>query len=182
VTPNIKQRGSLFSISEQAIFKNGSFLASTVSYKTFDVDVFGQGENPLTLLPDGNAGNYFAESHRHTPRFQWQETYYAHPFELSGQHLFKLGTEFAHTDVTGRFHNHSILIRRHDNTLAQRIDFAGTGEVDRAANEFAAFVQDKWIINPKLTIDAGLRFDHDGITRKGEVAPRLSFMFVPLKK
>lgn len=181
VTPNIKQHGSLFSISEQAIFKNGAFLASALSYKTFDVNVFGQGDEPLTLLPDGNTGNYFVESHRHTPRLQWQETYYAHPFMLGGQHLFKLGTELAHTDVTGRFHHHSILIRRRDNTLAQRIDFAGNGVVARAMNELAAFVQDKWIINPKLTMDAGLRFDQDSITRKGEVAPRLSFMFVPLK-
>jgi hypothetical protein len=181
VTPNIKQRGSLLSISEQVIFKNGSFLASALSYKAFAVDVFGQGEAPLTLLPDGNTGNYFAETQRHVPRFQWQETYYAHPYQLSGQHWFKLGTEFAHTNVTGQFHNRSILIRRFDNTLAQRIDFAGAGVVGLAVNEFAAFAQDRWVINPKLTIDAGLRFDRDGITRKGEVAPRLSFMFVPLK-
>lgn len=181
VTPNLKQRGALFSISEQAIFKNGSFLASALSYKTFDLDVFGQGEAPLTLLPDGNTGNYFAESHRRTPRAQWQETYYARPFKLSGQHLFKLGAEWAHTEVSGRFHNHAILIRRRNTTLAQRIDFAGTGIAGRALNEFAAFVQDKWTINPKLTVDAGLRFDHDSLARKGTVAPRLSFMFVPLK-
>jgi len=35
-TPNTKQRGLLVSISEQAIFKDASFLSSTLSYKTFD--------------------------------------------------------------------------------------------------------------------------------------------------
>ncbi|MEP6913463.1 MAG: carboxypeptidase-like regulatory domain-containing protein, partial [bacterium] len=34
-TPNTKQRGSLFSLSEQAIFKDASFLASGLSYKSF---------------------------------------------------------------------------------------------------------------------------------------------------
>lgn len=181
VTPNIRQSGFLFSISEQAIFSSGSFLASAISYKSFDVDVFGQGEGPLTLLPDGNTGNYFAASHRRMPRLQWQETYYAHPFKLGGQQWFKAGIEFDHTDVSGRFRNNSILIRRRDNTLVQRIDFAGMGVVGRGVNEFMAFVQDKWIASPKLTIDAGLRLDRDGITRQSNLAPRLSFMFVPLK-
>ena len=181
VTPNIKQRGYLISLSEQAIFKNGSFLASAISHKTFGIDLFGQGEEPLTLLPDGNRGNYFADTHRRMPRLQWQETYYARPLELGGQHSFKLGIEFDHTDVSGRFRNNSILIRRHDNSLAQRIDFASTRVVGRNVNEFVAFVQDKWIANTKLTIDAGLRFDRDGIARQSNVAPRLAFMFVPLK-
>lgn len=181
VTPNTKQRGSLVSVSEQAIFKDGSFLASAVSYKTFEVEIFAQGEEALTLLPDGNAGNYFADTRRRMPRFQWQETYYARPFALGGQHWFKVGVEFDHTRVSGRFRDNSILIRRGDSTLAERVDFAGTGVVAETVKELAAFVQDKWVANPKLTIDAGLRFDRDGIARQNNVAPRLSFMFVPLK-
>jgi len=129
VTPNMKQRGSLVSLSEQAVFKNGSFLASTVSYKNFEVEVFAQGEAPLTLLPDGNEGNYFADTRRRMPRFQWQETYYARPFLLGGQHWFKIGAEVDHTHVSGRFRDNSILIRRVDGTLAERVDFAGEGVI-----------------------------------------------------
>jgi len=181
VTPNMKQRGSLVSLSEQAVFKNGSFLASTVSYKNFEVEIFAQGGAPLTLLPDGNEGNYFADARRRMPRFQWQETYYARPFALGGQHWFKIGFEVDHTHVSGRFRDNSILIRRADGTLAERIDFVGEGAVSRSLVEAAAFVQDKWVANTKLTIDAGVRFDRDGIARRNNVAPRMSFMFVPLK-
>ena len=42
-TPNTKQNGELISVSEQAIFKNQSFLSSLFAYKTFKFDVFGQG-------------------------------------------------------------------------------------------------------------------------------------------
>ena len=181
VTPDIKQRGSLFSVSEQAIFKGGSFLASAMSYQSLDVDIAGQGEGPLTLLPDGNTGNYFAETHRGSQRLQWQETYYARPLQVGGQQWLKGGVEFDHTDLSGRFRNNAILIRRADNSLIQRIGFEGPSLVGRNVNEFMAFVQDKWVPSPNLTIDAGLRFDRDGIGRQNNISPRLSFMLVPLK-
>ncbi|MBA3713988.1 MAG: TonB-dependent receptor [Pyrinomonadaceae bacterium] len=180
-TPNTKQRGNLFSVSEQAIFNDASFLASVVSYKTFDVDVFAQGPEPLELLPERNRGNYFADTRRRSRRFQWQETYYARPFALGGQHSLKLGAEFSRTNVSGRFPYQPILIRRGDNTLAQRVDFDGDGTASRSINEFGAFVQERWVVNKKLTIDGGLRFDRDGIVRRSNLAPRLAFLYLPFK-
>ncbi|HVF28312.1 MAG TPA: TonB-dependent receptor [Pyrinomonadaceae bacterium] len=180
-TPNTKQRGNLFSVSEQAIFDDASFLASVLSYKTFDVDVFAQGTQPLELLPDGNTGNYFADTRRRSRRFQWQETYFARPFALGGQHSFKLGAEFNRTNISGRFRYQPILIRRGDNTPVQRVDFDGDSTVARSVNEFAAFAQDRWVVNKKLTIDGGLRFDRDGIVRRSNIAPRVAFLYLPLK-
>ncbi|MDQ6653542.1 MAG: carboxypeptidase regulatory-like domain-containing protein [Acidobacteriota bacterium] len=181
VTPNYKQRGMLFSISEQAIFSNNSFLLSGLSYKTFSVDVFGQGAQGLTLTPDINTGNYFADTRRRAPRLQWQETYYACPFKFQGEHSFKLGMELDRTNVSGTFSENSIFIRRLDNTLAQRIDFVGAGAVARHASELTSFAQDRWVVNPKLTIDAGVRFDRDGIARQNNFSPRFSLLFLPLK-
>ena len=180
-TPNIKQRGALFSVSEQAIFGDASFLSSALSYKTFDVDVFGQGEQPLTLSPDVNTGNYFADTRRRTRRLQWQETYYARPFTFGGQHSFKLGMELDRTNVSAALRDNSILIRRRNQTLAQRIDFAGAGALKLNVGELAAFVQDRWVASPKLTLDAGVRLDRDGIAERNNIAPRLSFLFLPLK-
>ncbi|HEV7395897.1 MAG TPA: carboxypeptidase regulatory-like domain-containing protein [Pyrinomonadaceae bacterium] len=180
-TPNIKQRGSLFSISEQSIFGDASFLSSALSYKTFDVDVLPQGTEPMTLLPDGNTGNYFAESHRRTRRFQWQETYYARPLTMAGQHSLSVGGEFARTSISGRFKNNSLFIRRNNGTLAQRVDFAGPGSSAFQVREFSAFAQDRWTISRKFVIDGGFRLDRDGIARNANVAPRASFLLVPLK-
>ncbi|MDX6446286.1 MAG: hypothetical protein QOH71_3360 [Blastocatellia bacterium] len=180
-TPNIKQRGSLFSVSEQAIFGDASFLSSAFSYKTFDVDVFAQGTQPLTLSPEVNSGNYFADTRRTSRRLQWQETYYARPFKLAGQHSLKMGVEVDRTSVSGKFNYNSIFVRRQNGTLAQRIDFSGPSAIALQVSELAGFVQDRWIVSRKLTIDAGLRFDRDGIARHGNVAPRLSFMLLPVK-
>ncbi len=180
-TPNTKQRGSLFSFSEQAIFGDASFLSSAFSYKTFDVDVFAQGEKPLTLSPEGSTGNYFADTRRQIRRFQWQETYYARPVMLAGQHSFKIGSELDYTKISARFRNSSILIRRNNGTLAQRIDFTEPSAIALQVGEVTAFAQDHWNVNHKLMIDTGLRLDRDGIAQDSNLSPRFSFMFLPFK-
>ncbi|HEX3557685.1 MAG TPA: carboxypeptidase regulatory-like domain-containing protein [Pyrinomonadaceae bacterium] len=180
-TPNLKQRGALFSVSEQAVFGDASFLSSSLSYRTFDVKVFAQGSQPLTVRPDGNTGNYFADSRRQSRRIQWQETYYARTFTLGGQHSFRLGTELDRTRLSGLFHDRTILVRRRDDTLSQRIDFTGDGTVSRSVVELTAFVQDRWVVARTLTLDAGLRLDRDAIARQSNLAPRLSFLYAPFK-
>lgn len=180
-TPNTKQRGLLFSISEQAIFKDASFLSSTLSYKTFDLDVFAQGTQLLELLPEGNSGNYFADIRRRSQRFQWREVYYSHGLEFHGQHSLKLGGEIDYSRVTGVFQENSILIRRQDRTLARRIDFGAAASVSSILSEFTAFAHDRWVVNKKLTVEAGLRFDRDRLARQNTISPRLSFSYLPVK-
>ncbi|MDQ1470123.1 MAG: hypothetical protein QOJ99_1603, partial [Bryobacterales bacterium] len=180
-TANTKQRGLLVSVSEQAIFRDAAFLSSTLSYKTFDLDVFGQGMRPLELLPEGNTGNYFADIRRQSERFQWREIYYAHGLEFHGQHSLKLGGEIDYSRVTGAFRENSILIRRQDRTLTRRIEFGAAASVYSSLSEWTGFVEDRWVVNKKLTIDAGLRFDRDGLARQNALSPRLSFLYLPLK-
>jgi hypothetical protein len=180
-TPNTKQNGELFSVSEQAIFKNQSFLSSLFAYKTFKFDVFGQGGKPLTILPDGNTGSYFADTRRAARRFQWQEQYFARTLTLAGQHSLKLGGELDYTKLSGSFDFRPIVIRRLDQTISQRIDFAGPTSIDRALTELSAFAQDRWVISRSLTMDIGLRFDRNSISSHKELSPRLSILYLPFK-
>jgi hypothetical protein len=180
-TPNTKQRGLLVSISEQAIFKDASFLSSTLSYKTFDFDVFAQGMQPLELLPESNTGNYFADIRRRSRRFQWREIFYAHGLKFHGQHSLKLGGEIDYSRATGEFRENSILLRRQDRTLVQRIEFGVAATASSSLSEFTAFAQDRWVVNEKLTVDGGLRFDRDQLARQNTISPRLSFSYLPFK-
>jgi hypothetical protein len=180
-TPNTKRRGLLISISEQAIFKDASFLSTSLSYKTYDFDVFGQGRQKLELLPEGNTGNYFADIRRRSQRFQWREIYYAQGLEFYGQHSLKLGGEIDYSRVTSVVQEDSILIKRQDQTLSQRIDFGVPANVSSTLGEFTVFAQDRWVVNKKLTVDAGLRFDRDQLARQNAISPRLSFLYLPFK-
>ncbi len=180
-TPNTKQRGYLISGSEQAVFKNTSFLNSAVSYKTADLDVYAQGSQPLTIVSDINRGNYFADTRRQTGRIQWIETYYFSPFEGAGNHSVKAGFEFDRTNISSLFRYNTIFLRRLDNTLAQRIDFTLPARSNFSYSEVGLFLQDRWTIDPRLTIDLGVRYDRDGVNRANNVAPRISFLLTPMK-
>lgn len=178
-TPNVKQPGYLVSVSEQAVFKNKSFLISAFNYKTSDIEVFAQGAQPLTLKPQVNRGNYFADTRRRASRWQFQEDYYFAPFELGGKHSPQIGAEFARTDLRARFRYNSIFLRRTDDTLAQRIDFIQPNQFDYDYSEASAYFQNRWEVNTKLTLDAGARFDYDGVNGGKNFAPRFSFLFLP---
>ncbi len=178
-TANTKQHGTLFSVSEQSIFQDHSFLSSLIAYKTFDFDVFGQGSMPLILIPDGNRGNYFAGTRRLARRWQWQEQYFARTRTFLGRHSFKLGSELDYTKLTGLFNFRSIDIRRSDETLSQRIDFSGPTDIDRSLKEMSGFVQDRWEINQTLTLDGGVRFDRNSISHQSEFSPRVSMLYRP---
>ena len=180
-TANTKQRGELFAISEQMIFSDQSFLSSLISFKTFQFDVLSQGAEPLTALPDGNTGNYFAGTRRKSGRWQWQEQYFARTLSLAGQHSLKFGAEIDYTRMSARFDFRSIFIRRADQTLSQRVDFARPTSTDAPLAEFGGFAQDRWVINRGVTIDAGVRFDRNSITNRAEISPRLSMLYLPFK-
>lgn len=180
-TPNTKQKGELFLVSEQLIFDNQSFLASLFAYKTFMFDVFGQGGQPLTSLPDGNTGSYFADTRRSARRFQWQEQYFARTLKLAGEHSFKLGSEVDYTNLSGRFNFRPIVIRRRDQTVSQRIDFVGPTFIDRHLTELSAFAQDRWVINRSVTLDIGLRFDRNSISNHNDLSPRASILYLPFR-
>ena len=178
-TPNYKQRGVLFSVSEQSVFQKASFLSSEISYKTFDVDIFAKSTLGFNLAPETNSGGYFADTRRQTERIQWQETYYSRPLDFHGKHSIRTGLEFYRTNISGQLKYNPIFIRRLDNTLAQRITFTNATPLNYKYSEAAAFVQDRWVVNPTLTLDYGLRFDYDGVTQRSNVAPRFSFLFQP---
>jgi len=179
-TPNYKQRGMLFSVSEQSVFSNASFLSSEISYKTFDVDVFAKSNQPFNVAPAANSGGYFADTRRRTKRWQWQEIYYSRPLKFYGEHSIKIGFEFDRTRIGGQLRYNPIFIRRTDGSLAERIDFTNAAPLDYRYSEASVFVQDRYAVNPKLTFDYGVRFDRDGVTGRSNFAPRFSFLYLPL--
>ena len=180
-TPNYKQRGILASISEQSVFKDASFLSSEISYKTFDVDIFAKSTLPFEITPEINRGGYFADTRRRTSRWQWREVYYTRPLNFKGSHSIKVGFEFFSSRVKGVLKYNPIFIRRLDETLAQRIDFQGGLPLGHSYKEIAGFVQDRWTLNPKVTLDFGFRFDRDGVTARSNLSPRFSVLYSPAK-
>jgi hypothetical protein len=176
---NFHQRGWFFAINEQASFKNGGLLQSSLSAKQFGVDIYGNNAGPYRIAPERRFGGFFDRQHRDSRRYEWLEVYHLPTQQWRGQHSLKLGLNINYTTFDGTDISQPVSIIRANGTTSQTINFTGEGRLTRNNGEYAAFVQDKWVINQHVTLDYGLRYDRDGIGRANNLAPRLGFVVSP---
>lgn len=181
VTPNFKQRGFLWSVNDRQVLNSKSVLESSFSIKQFDADVFpSSGTAPMNFAPNENSGNFFNQQYRKSRRYQALEVYNFSPPNLAGEHFITVGGGVDYITFDGRNIGNTVRILRADGTRSQQIDFEGSGQLNRNQTQFLTYVQDKWTVNRRLTVDYGVRYDRDNITSENNFAPRLSFAFVPL--
>lgn len=178
-TANFHQRGWFLAFNEQATFKSGALLQSSFSVKQFDGDIFGNSGAPYRITPERNAGGWFDRQHRESRRYELLEIYNLAPHNWRGSHALKVGVNYSYTTFAGSDRSAAVSILRADGTTYQRINFAGTGDLTRNQLEFSAFVQDKWIVSPRVVVDLGLRYDRDRIGAENNLAPRLGVVLVP---
>jgi hypothetical protein len=156
-----------------------NLLESTLAVKRYSGNVWGQGQGEMVLTPSGNEGNYFSEQDRRASRIEWLETYSLAPKKLYGDHNLKLGTTVAKTTNRGEFIARPVNIEDAAGRLIKRIEFVGGRPFDRYDLEWGFFGQDHWVINPRLSVDLGARFERQGITETFRVAPRIGFAWTP---
>jgi hypothetical protein len=174
-TPNVHQRGYLTSLQHRYAFGSESLLLSQFSDKRFDTDLTANSTDPYKLLVETTAGGYFNLQRRHTYRTEWQETYQTAVHNFLGSHLFKAGTDFAHSNYDGSVNLLPTTIVGISNLPVERIAFGPGSAFNLTQNEVAWFGADKWTPFQRMTIDLGLRFDYDSITHATNTAPRAGF-------
>ncbi len=182
VTPNYKQKDMVATIHDNFAFRNGSLLQSTVSYKHFNANVWGQGPNDQTLTPIGEFGNYFATQARHSTRTEILETYDFPALKfMAGSHNIKTGFNFSEVKNWMNYAARPVNIRRFDGTLAERTTFE-TANQSRVKNKiYTGFVQDRWALRPNLSVDLGLRIEDQRIAEERNFSPRAGFAWSPFK-
>ena len=181
VTPNFKQRGFLWAVNDRWILNSKAVLESTVSIKQFDADVFpSSGSAPMNFSPNENSGNFFNQQARRSKRYQALEIYSFEAPNFAGSHFMKVGGGVNYVTFDGRNTSNTVRILRADGTRNQQIDFIGSGRLSRNQTQFLAFFADKWSLNRRLTLEYGVRYDHDSLASENNFAPRLSFAFLPI--
>lgn len=180
-TANIHQRGWFVALNEQAAFKSGALLQSSLSVKEFDADVFGNSNAVYQLTPERNLGGWFDRQHRDSRRYELLEIFNFAPKEWHGGHALKVGFNFSHASFAGSDISKPVKVIRADGTISQLIQFVGPGAISEKQSEYSAFIQDKWSPFTRLTLDLGLRYDRDGSGKQNNLAPRVGFAFVPAR-
>jgi hypothetical protein len=142
--------------------------------------VFGrtgsQAEQELTFTPVGNTGNYFLRQERRAERAQWLETFTAAP--ASGHH-FKFGGTLTRTRVHGAQEARAVNVHDLEGLLRRRIEYENQPPFRLAEWETGLFVHDRWVLGPRLSLDAGLRADWQQLAAVWRVAPRLGLAWSP---
>jgi len=184
VTADYHQRGYFVSATHRWILSDGGFLQSLFAAKQLDSKVYPADLQPgsMTLNPYSNFGSYFTTQQRYTNLYQWAQTLHWRPIEAAGRHLLTAGYSYDYSGYNGDITNLPITVQRGDGTISSQIRF-GSGLASQATkNELAVFVQDNWQIVPRLTLDLGIRLDHDSLSSQAvNVAPRIGFVFAPTK-
>lgn len=178
-TPDLHQRGEFLAFSHRYISQSGAMLASQVSFKTFDSDVKPHSDDLYRLEVETTTGGFFNRQNRDTNRFEWQEVYTPRAFTGWGRHQFKAGWGFVRNSYDGTHSYGPVEVVRESGLPAERIEYSPAVTTYVRQREYTAFVQDKWTIHPKLTLDAGLRADRDSLSDESHAAPRIGLAYAP---
>ncbi len=175
VSPNFHQRGHAFVVSLSSVLSARMTLDSVAGFRDFDVDIFGQGNEPMQLFPEQNRGNFFNRQARRTKSVQWAEGLTTLLQGPGGSHLVKVGVDLLHARFDGTSESSPVEVLGIDGLPNGRIDFSGPSSQEVRNTDTAFFAQDRWRLNDRLLLDMGFRLDRDGVLSEINASPRLGF-------
>jgi hypothetical protein len=171
-TADFRQRGYQIYGQHRYFPTTESALISQFSYKTYDVDINAQSDDTYQLFIDTTEGGFFNRQHRRTSRYESVESYQFAPRRYLGSHQFKVGWDYAHSDLNGLETFQPVELAGSSGTAIERIDFSAASWFDLDQNETAFYVSDQWTVSSRLSFNGGIRLDSDTITSSTHVAPR----------
>jgi len=175
-TPDFHQRGYQLNVQDVDSVGGSGLLTSQLSFKTFDADVTAQSDDPYRVLLETTEGRFFHRQARRTSRVSWQENYHSGPWKFAGTHRFIVGLSYEHSHYDGRQTFLPVELDGVGNEPVEQLIFSSPTSLGVNQNEAAWFAGDTWTIIPRLTVNLGLRFDHDTITHSTNAAPRAGFL------
>ena len=175
-TADFKQRGYQVYAQHRYFPSTETALISQFSYKTYDVDTNAQSDDAFRLLIDTTEGGFFNQQHRRTSRYESVESYQFAPRKYFGTHQFKIGEDYAHSELRGIETFRPVELVGTSGTVIEQIKFSNASSFERDQNETAFYLADQWGISSRLTFDYGIRLDSDTITSSTHVAPRASVL------
>jgi outer membrane receptor for ferrienterochelin and colicin len=175
-TPDFHQRGFQVYLQHRYIVGDKGLLISQFSYKRFDADITAQSDDPYRLLLETTEGGFFNRQARRTSRSSFQESYQFAPKRFAGSHQLTVGMSYEHSSYDGHQSFLPVEIDGVSGMPIERISFTSPSLLQANQNETAWFAGDQWTINPRFTLNLGIRFDADTITSSTHAAPRAGFL------
>ncbi len=172
--PELKQKAYLLTLKDQIFRANGLRIETGFAASRFRSDISPHGGLPYQVTPESARGSFFKTSEALSSRFQGLVNITLSPSQWRGRHEVKLGADINQINYERYLYRSPIQILRADNTLSREIVFDGRSQARSDNLEIGAYLQDRWAISNRLLVEAGMRFDRDGIVGRLLAAPRLA--------
>lgn len=173
------QHGFKITVKDQFITQGGGIFTTMLDGMQFYS--WGHGEGPAGMLvtPNGWAGNFFNTYGRNSHQEQAAETYKLPRLTRWGKHEWTIGVGLLNRIFEGDTQSRTVKVLRADGTVAEQINFLGTGELAARDFEGSFFVADHWVPNDHFSVDAGLRYTTQTLGGAVTPEPRLGFAYSP---
>jgi hypothetical protein len=176
-TPKFTQEGFSVGIVDRLILTDQMVFETTIAGRTFEVDqkLDAPDGRVMVYAPQMQSGIFFNSQERHVRSLQVIGALtFAQDRWRYGQHVFKAGVDVQRSGFDGESTSRGLDIVRTDGSLAERTTYQQVvPEQDVQGTELAGFIQDRWRVNNRLSLELGLRADREAITEKINVSPRV---------
>jgi outer membrane receptor protein involved in Fe transport len=178
-TTNTLRRGATLGISDrQAV--HGLLLESIFQWTRRRDSNLAKGTSPLEIRPGLWQGNFFSDQRGRSQRYHIAQTV-AWETKTGGlAHRLKAGAEFDHVISNLWLDRRPYREFSTAGDLKSSVSFAGPSSAGIRNREYGLFLLDRIILNPKLQIEMGMRFDREQVVGRNNVGPRAAFSFLPL--
>lgn len=173
--PNSRQKNDSYTLTERHAGEDGSLLENTFSYERFRTNIWPNGAGPMILTSDGAQQNFFNSQDRNAARTAWSGDYNPRNYHWRGDHQVRIGGGVNALTTRGDFLGNDVLVYRPDGTLSQRLQFQGGSGLNVNNLSWNSYLQDQWLVTPRLSFDLGARYESATIADAIHLAPRLGF-------
>ncbi|MQA29285.1 MAG: hypothetical protein GEU82_05510 [Luteitalea sp.] len=181
VTPDFNQNGWSAGLVDRFALTPDLVLESTLSAREFEIEVGAAGGGPMVYAPESQRGSFFSDQERDVTSLQWVQAASLSREIWGSQHVFKAGTDLQRSRFSGASFSRPVEARRLDGSLAERIEFGGRSRQQVEGTELAVFAQDRWRLNSRVTLEAGLRLDRDAVVERVNFSPRAGLAIAVLE-
>ena len=200
-TPTDAETAYIGSLKDQYYFRNGALLEMGFGIDQYSLALTPHGNGPYILTTQAAAGDYYLRENTLARRKQWLANLFLPPQQWHGRHDIKAGADIDRINYNAQFSRQPISFLQPgqpsagqpaqpcptdsgglplipSTTCARYSTFSGGGNSTIDNSEASAYLEDRWLITPRLLIEPGIRFDWDEIVRAGLLSPRLAGTYV----
>jgi hypothetical protein len=188
-TPAVGQPAYQGGIKDQHYFARGTLFEVGFGFNRYDLNQISRGVDPFFISPETAVGSYYLTAHTRADRWQAKSNLYLRPREWHGRHDLKVGIDLDRLRYDADYLRNPISYLREGQPVGDCLAvtpspcsrysvFPGAPALTQHNAELSGYVQDRWLLTPRLLLEAGLRYDWDQLDRHSRLSPRLAATWV----